>query len=113
HDTSPDGQDEDHAGHDHDGDDHRGHDHGEEEGHHDEHSDEDTEHETHIAGQLLKPGMFGQAELSLSALAGQSSQPILAVPESAIQDIEGGPAVFVTVPNEPNTFMMRSLRVGP
>lgn len=57
--------------------------------------------------------MFGQAELSLSALAGQSSQPILAVPESAIQDIEGGPAVFVTVPNEPNTFMMRSLHVGP
>lgn len=110
---------EDHSGHDHDthpathAEDHAGHDHGEEEGHHDEHSDEDTEHEAHIAGRLMKPGMFGQAELSLSALAGQSSQPILAVPEDAIQDIEGGPAVFVTVPGEANTFVMRSLRVGP
>lgn len=104
--------DESHDGHNHEGDDHSEHDHGEADGHHDEHSDDEHEHETHIAGQLLKPGMFGQAELSLSTLPGQSSQPILAVPEDAIQDVEGGPAVFVTVPNEPNTFMMRSLRVG-
>jgi cobalt-zinc-cadmium efflux system membrane fusion protein len=113
HDESYTEHDDGHDGDDHEGEDHFDHNHGEEEVRHDDHSDEDSEGESHIAGQLLKPGMFGQAELSLTALPGQSSQPVLAVPEDAIQDIEGGPAVFVTVPGEPNTYMMRSLHVGP
>lgn len=111
--------DDDHSGHDHDEDhadtegDHAGHDHRMEADHHDEHESDEVAGETHIAGQLLRPGMFGQAELSLTALPGRSGQAVVAVPEDAIQDVEGGPAVFVPVPGEPNTFSMRPVRTGP
>jgi cobalt-zinc-cadmium efflux system membrane fusion protein len=62
---------------------------------------------------LLRPGMFGQAELSLKAMPGQSQQAILVVPEEAIQTVEGGPAVFVPVEGEPNTFAKRAIQIGP
>ena len=62
---------------------------------------------------LLRPGMFGLAELSLASLAGQPQNvAVLAVPEAAIQEVEGGPALFVPVEGEPNTFALRPVRLG-
>ncbi len=60
----------------------------------------------------LKPGMFAQAEFVLTAPAGQSPAPVVAVPIEAIQTVEGGPAIFVPVPDEPNTFAKRSVTLG-
>lgn len=59
---------------------------------------------------LLKPGMFAQAEIaSPEAAAGA----MLAVPLEAVQTVEGGPAVFVPVKGEENTFAKRAVGVGP
>lgn len=62
----------------------------------------------------LKPGMFAQAEVVLSNVedGGAEPEPAVAVPDDAIQTVEGGPAVFVPVPNEPNTFAKRAITVG-
>ncbi len=60
----------------------------------------------------LKPGMFAQAELSLALHDDSAITQILAVPDEAIQTIEGGPAVFVPVPSEPNTFAARPVTIG-
>jgi cobalt-zinc-cadmium efflux system membrane fusion protein len=38
---------------------------------------------------------------------------VLAVPEEAVQTVEGGPAVFVPVEGEENTFAKRAITVGP
>src|SRR6185436_21106187 len=58
--------------------------------------------------QGLRPGMYAQAEVVM----GEAQAPVLAVPQDAVQTVEGGPAVFVPVPNEPNTFAKRALRLG-
>ncbi|MFZ4574033.1 MAG: efflux RND transporter periplasmic adaptor subunit [Phycisphaerales bacterium] len=60
----------------------------------------------------LKPGMFAQAEIVLTAPDGQDPVPVVAVPDEAIQTVEGGPAVFVPVANEPNTFAKRAVTRG-
>lgn len=57
----------------------------------------------------LRPGMYAQAEVVM----GEAQPPILAVPQDAVQTVEGGPAVFVPVPNEENTFAKRAVRLGP
>jgi cobalt-zinc-cadmium efflux system membrane fusion protein len=36
----------------------------------------------------------------------------VAVPDEAIQTVEGGPAIFVPVANEPNTFAKRAVTIG-
>lgn len=59
----------------------------------------------------LKPGMFAQAEIVLSAASADES-PVVAVPAEAIQTVEGEPAVFVPAPNEPNTFLKRAVSIG-
>lgn len=59
----------------------------------------------------LKPGMFAQAEIVLSA-AGVETPPVIAVPAESIQTVEGEPAVFVPAPNEPNTFLKRAVSIG-
>lgn len=56
----------------------------------------------------LRPGMFAQASITT---AGPSS-PLLAVPESAVQLVEGESCVFVPVDGEPNTFARRVVRLG-
>jgi cobalt-zinc-cadmium efflux system membrane fusion protein len=61
----------------------------------------------------LRPGMFAHVKLILSAPAGRGQEPVLAVPESAVQIVEGGPAVFVEVEGEPNTFAKQAVTVGP
>ncbi len=65
-----------------------------------------------VAELALKPGMFAQAEIVLTAADGQDPAPVVAVPDGAIQTVEGGPAVFVPVPNEPNTFTRRAVTLG-
>ncbi len=61
----------------------------------------------------LKPGMFAQVELPLKDETGQDRAPVLAVPEAAVQIVEGGPAVFVVADCGPNTFAKQAVRVGP
>jgi len=59
----------------------------------------------------LRPGMFAQAEIA-EAGPGEHPEPQVAVPEDAVQLVEGGPAVFVPVKDEPNTFAKRALTIG-
>lgn len=61
----------------------------------------------------LKPGMFAQVSLTLGHQEGKSAAAIIAVPEVAVQTFEGGPCVFVEVPNEPNTFAKQAVKIGP
>lgn len=60
----------------------------------------------------LRPGMFAQVEIVAADPDAEEPTPRIAVPESAIQTVEGGPAVFVPVRDEPNTFALRPLTVG-
>lgn len=57
--------------------------------------------------EKLKPGMFAKA-----TLWGRPAQATLAVPEEAIQTVEGKPSVFVPVEGETNTFARREVVVG-
>ena len=59
----------------------------------------------------LRPGMFARAEIEVKA-KGAGTEPVLAVPDEAVQTVEGGPAVFVPVPGEDNTFAKRAVRIG-
>lgn len=63
-------------------------------------------------GTGLQGGMFAQAEIDATP-SGQQPESVLAVPEEAVQTVEGGPAVFVPVAGEPNTFAKRAVKVGP
>ena len=58
----------------------------------------------------LLPGMFATAEIA--AGAGSEAEPVVAVAEEAVQNVEGEPAVFVPVEGEPNTFAKRAVGVG-
>jgi cobalt-zinc-cadmium efflux system membrane fusion protein len=57
----------------------------------------------------LRPGMFATA---LIATAAAGAEAVVAVPEDAVQTVEGEPAVFVPVEGEPNTFAKRAVGVG-
>lgn len=59
----------------------------------------------------LKPGMFAQVEI-VTSTEGPDPTPVVAVPDVAVQTVEGGPAVFVPVTGEPNTFAKRSVAIG-
>lgn len=61
------------------------------------------------AAMAMKPGMFAQVEI---AEAVDHGVPTVAVPEDAVQTVEGGPAVFVPVKDEPNTYAKRAVKVG-
>ena len=69
--------------------------------------------EVPAAALALKPGMFAQAEIVATHPANQEPAPMVAVPDQAVQTVEGGPAVFVPVKGEPNTFARRAVTVGP
>jgi cobalt-zinc-cadmium efflux system membrane fusion protein len=62
--------------------------------------------------RALRPGMFAQAEIAAAAEAAAGGRPVLAIPEEAVQNVEGEPAVFVPVPNEEHTFAKRPVTVG-
>ena len=60
------------------------------------------------ADPALKPGMFAQADISTRA----GDEPVVAVPSSAIQSVDGSTAVFLPVDGQPNTFTRRMVSVG-
>ncbi|MFT3784814.1 MAG: efflux RND transporter periplasmic adaptor subunit [Tepidisphaeraceae bacterium] len=60
--------------------------------------------------RLLRPGMFARVELA--AASGTGTDAVLAVPDEAVQNYEGGTVVFVPVEGEENTFAARPVRVG-
>jgi cobalt-zinc-cadmium efflux system membrane fusion protein len=60
----------------------------------------------------LRPGMFAQAEIVEVDPDETAPTAVVAVPEEGIQTVEGGPALFVPVPGEPNTFQKRAVTIG-
>jgi cobalt-zinc-cadmium efflux system membrane fusion protein len=60
----------------------------------------------------LRPGMFARVEIECRTAGDEQAAPVLAIPDEAVQTVEGGPAVFVPVPGETNTFVKRPIRVG-
>lgn len=56
----------------------------------------------------LKPGMFARVILSDA----NAADAVIAIPQEAVQTVEGSPAVFVPVDGEPNTFARRAVVVG-
>jgi len=60
----------------------------------------------------LKPGMFAQVEIVATDPSGGEVPTVVAVPEQAIQTVEGTTAIFVPVPNEANTFAKRVVSIG-
>ncbi|MBI5434002.1 MAG: efflux RND transporter periplasmic adaptor subunit [Planctomycetes bacterium] len=60
----------------------------------------------------LRPGVFAQAEITAHVEGSEPAKPVLAVPDAAVQTVEGETAVFVPVPGEPGTFAKRVVRVG-
>lgn len=67
--------------------------------------------EVQDGGVPLKPGMFAQVEIVATGAADEEP-PVVAVPEGAIQLVDGGPSVFVPVPDEENTFARRKVSIG-
>ncbi|MFT3685623.1 MAG: efflux RND transporter periplasmic adaptor subunit [Phycisphaerales bacterium] len=63
------------------------------------------------AASKFRPGMFAQVEI-VAASSEPETAPVVAVPEAAVQTVEGGPAVFVPVKGEANTFAKRAVTVG-
>jgi cobalt-zinc-cadmium efflux system membrane fusion protein len=59
----------------------------------------------------LRPGMFATAQI-VANHAVTTAPAALAVPDEAVQTVEGGPAVFVPVEGEENTFAKRAITVG-
>ncbi|MBK7877809.1 MAG: efflux RND transporter periplasmic adaptor subunit [Planctomycetes bacterium] len=68
--------------------------------------------EVPVAELGLRPGMFAQAEIVEMDRGEPSPAPVLAVPEDAIQTVEGGPALFVPVQGEANTYAKRAVTIG-
>lgn len=60
----------------------------------------------------LRPGMFAEAEIE-SANHRDKARQAIAVPEAALQAIDGHPCVFVADDDEPNTFNKRPVATGP
>jgi membrane fusion protein, heavy metal efflux system len=59
----------------------------------------------------LKPGMFAQAEIK--GVASPATRAVLAVPDAAVQLVDGRPAVFVPMEDKPNTFLKRPVTLEP
>jgi cobalt-zinc-cadmium efflux system membrane fusion protein len=59
-------------------------------------------------GTAVVPGMFAQAAI----IAPAKEPPVLAIPEGALQMIEGKPNVFVPVKGVENAFVARRVKLG-
>ena len=57
--------------------------------------------------------MFVQVEVVGQTPGGSDPEAMVAVPEGAVQTVEGGAAVFVPVQGEANTFAKRAVTIGP
>jgi cobalt-zinc-cadmium efflux system membrane fusion protein len=55
----------------------------------------------------LRPGMWASAEIITGATEG-----VVVIPEAAVQNVEGEPAIFVPHEKEANTFLKRQVGVG-
>lgn len=67
--------------------------------------------EVRNAQGVLKPGMFVRIEIEM--LVGPPNQgAVLAIPDEAIQILDGHPVVFVPVAGEENTFTKRVVIIG-
>jgi cobalt-zinc-cadmium efflux system membrane fusion protein len=60
----------------------------------------------------FKPGMFAQADITSKAKGDSGEDEVLAVPDGAIQTVNGSTAVFLPVKGEENTFVMRPVSTG-
>jgi len=61
----------------------------------------------------LRPGVFAQVEIESAPDAHTPPQAVVAVPESALQTVEGRSVVFVPVAGRAGAFSQRVLRLGP
>jgi cobalt-zinc-cadmium efflux system membrane fusion protein len=69
--------------------------------------------EVQRGGAPLKPGQFARARIQAAAPASSAAAaPVLAVPEEAVQTMDGGPVVFVPVKGEEGTFAKRPVKLG-
>lgn len=68
--------------------------------------------EVQCEDRSLKPGMFVQVEIVASNRSRFGAQPVIAIPQEAVQVVEGQSAVFVPVPEEENTFAKRPIVAG-
>ncbi|MBL8692640.1 MAG: efflux RND transporter periplasmic adaptor subunit [Planctomycetes bacterium] len=59
----------------------------------------------------LRPGVFAQVEIALKPAPG-AADPVVAVPEEAIQTVEGEPSLFVPVAGEERTYARRRVVLG-
>ena len=59
----------------------------------------------------IRPGMFAQAEIAAGTKAAPA-QPVLAIPDEAVQTVDGAAAVFVPVTGAEHTFAKRPVTVG-
>lgn len=58
----------------------------------------------------LWPGMFVEVNIELANAA--ALQPVIAIPEAAIQNIDGQPCVFAPAGESTDTFTVRPIRLG-
>lgn len=61
----------------------------------------------------LTPGMFAQVEIAAADPREGAPAEVVAIPDSAVQTVEGRTAVFVPVASEEGAFAVRPVRVGP
>jgi RND family efflux transporter MFP subunit len=59
----------------------------------------------------VRPGTFARAEIEEAT--DKPPEPVVAIPDDAVQTIEGEPVVFVPVEGEEGTFAKRPVKVGP
>src|SRR5439155_7268910 len=60
--------------------------------------------------RALRPGTFARAEIEEATE--KPPQPVLAVPDDAVQTVEGETVVFVPVEGEENAFAKKAVKVG-
>jgi cobalt-zinc-cadmium efflux system membrane fusion protein len=63
------------------------------------------------SGSKIRPGMFAEVEIAASD-SDKTPEAVLAIPDDAVQTVEGTPAVFIPVTGEPNTFVKHPVTVG-
>lgn len=61
-----------------------------------------------LSGSSLKPGAFVMARITGPG----RTEPVLAIPQEAVQEVEGKPVVFVPVKGGENTFVPRAVGLG-
>jgi cobalt-zinc-cadmium efflux system membrane fusion protein len=59
---------------------------------------------------MLRPGMFARCEIETTV---RNAEPVLAVPDDAVLEIEGHPTVFVPAGGDEPTYEAREVKAGP